>query len=37
VLGDVAAWVRTPDVPLASGADRAPRELVAAGKSPAGG
>ena len=30
VLGDVASWIRTPNEQLVSGADRGPRELVAA-------
>ena len=38
VMGDVASWIRTPGIPLASGADQTPRELVAAGrKAQAGG
>ncbi len=36
VLDDVAGWIRTPDTPLASGADHGSRELVAA-RSPASG
>ncbi|HYG88707.1 MAG TPA: alpha/beta hydrolase [Azospirillum sp.] len=36
VLDDVAAWIRTPGIPLASGADRGPRELVAARPSTGG-
>ena len=37
VAGDVAAWIRTPGTPLASGADRGPRELMASGKKAAAG
>ncbi|WP_431858508.1 lysophospholipase [Azospirillum sp.] len=37
VVRDVASWIRTPDIPLASGADRAPRELVASGNRSASG
>ncbi|WP_448190722.1 alpha/beta hydrolase [Azospirillum sp. sgz301742] len=37
VTNDVAAWIRTPGIPLASGADRGPREMMAAGKRVAAG